>query len=160
MVWLIAAVVAVFGLFFVGYRKVAFALTVLAMVVGVSLYYYYERQQEKATTRVAASEVVLENIILRHTFRNSYELAGLARNNSEVHGIDRIAFEITLRDCPVAGKASCAILGKTTASATVTIPPQEARQFIASMYFPGPDFKIKGRVVWDYEMTAIVSRGR
>jgi hypothetical protein len=38
------------------------------------------------------------------------------------------------------------------------VPPQEARDFTASLYFAGDPVKPKGKLTWDYEVTEITAR--
>ena len=158
MVWLIAAIGIVSAVFLAGFRKVALGLAVAALIGGVSLYQYNKQQQRRASTRITVSEVVIEHIALKPTFRSSYDVTGRIRNNSDAYRVDGISLAVTLRDCQGKDKSGCVVIGKATSNAPVTVPPQQARDFIASFYFGGDQIAPKGTLDWSYEITAITAK--
>jgi hypothetical protein len=158
MVWLILALIAVSGLFFAGYRKSALGIAAAALIAGAGVYFSEQQQDTQATSRIAASELTLENITYRQTFRSSYEMSGRVTNNSETFAVDGIRFAVTLQDCKGNDKAMCAVVGRTTASTSVRVAPQQARDFTASMYFGGDEIKPKGKLAWEYEIIAVVAK--
>jgi hypothetical protein len=158
MLWLIAAIGIVLAVFLSGFRKLAIGLTVAALIGGFSLYQYNERQQQRASTRILVSEVVIEHIALKPTFRSSYDVSGRIRNNSEHYRVDGITLTVTLRDCQGKDKSSCVVIGQATSNAPVTVPPQQARDFIASFYFGSDQMTPKGTLDWGYQLTAVHAR--
>ena len=40
----------------------------------------------------------------------------------------------------------------------VTVPPEQARDFVASLYFGGDPIRVKGGLVWDYEITSLTAK--
>jgi len=159
MAWLIVvAIVVVFLVFMAGYRKSALALVVAALIGGVALYQYNERRQQRATTRIAASEIAVENIAFRPTYRSSYDASGTIRNNSETYTLDGIRLEVTMRDCRGKDKSTCVVIGKAATYAAVTVPPHEVRDFTASLYFGSDRVKPKGTLAWDYEITPVTAK--
>ncbi|MGZ9005893.1 MAG: hypothetical protein ACXW20_19135, partial [Burkholderiales bacterium] len=71
MAWLIVPVVVVVLVYLAGFRKSALGLLVAAVLAAFLLYQYNQRLQEQARTRIASSEVVVENVSLRATFGSS-----------------------------------------------------------------------------------------
>ena len=92
------------------------------------------------------------------TFRSSYNLSGNVRNKSEAYRLEGITFKVTLRDCQGPDKAKCVNIGEATAYVPVTLPPQEARDFVGSLYFGNEQIKPKGTFAWDYEIVAITGK--
>ena len=158
MAWFIAAVVVAVSLVYLaGFRKTALGFLVAASIGGISLYLYNEHREQQATTRIAESQVVLENVEFRQTFGASYELSGKVKNNSETDVLDGIEFKVTMRDCRSKDKSSCVTIGEAMSYVSVAVPPKEARDFLASLYF-GSTPKVKGTLAWDYEITALTAK--
>jgi hypothetical protein len=158
MAWIIAAAVVIVLLVFrAGYRKSAAGLFGGALVVGVLIYLLVRHQEEQASTELAISEVAVDSVVFSHTFRSSYDLSGTVRNKSERYHIERIRFEVTVRDCLTTEKSSCVVLSTQTAYAAVDVPPEQARNFTASLYFDN-ELKPKGKLVWDYEIESVKAR--
>lgn len=158
MAWIVAAaVVVVLLLFRAGYRKPAAGLAAGALVIGVLVYLLVRHQEQQASTEVALSDVAVENVVFSHTYRSSYDLSGTVTNKSERYRIERIGFEVTVRDCRTADKSSCVVLGTESAYAAVDVPPRQTRNFTASMYFDN-ELAPKGTLAWDYEIEAVRAR--
>jgi hypothetical protein len=159
MAWLIAVAIAVVALLFVaGFRKSAFSLAIGVLIVGVSVYLYNEHEEQQATSRITASEIAMENVELRPTFRSSYDLIGTIRNNSQTYRLDGIDVTVTMRDCRSKDKSTCTLIGQASGHAVMSLPPQESRDFVVSLYFGGDRPKVKGTFAWDYEITAITAK--
>ena len=66
-----------------------------------------------------------------------------------------MAFDVTLYDCPAASESDCVLIGKASSDAPVNAPPRQARNFTAALYYGAADLKLKGRLVWKYDLTSI-----
>jgi hypothetical protein len=159
MAWLVAgAILVVFLAFAAGFRKSAAGIAVAALLAGFALYHYNQRQLQQATTRIATAEITLENISFRHTYRSSADVTGTIRNNSETYTLHGVSLDVTVRDCRGEDTSSaCVVLGNATTHAAVIVPPREARNFTATLYFGG-DLKPKGALTWEYEIGAITAK--
>ena len=158
MIWLIAAIGVVSAVFLAGFRKLALGLAVAVLIGGFSLYQYNKQQQQRARTRITVSEVVIERIALKPTFRSSYDVSGRIRNNSDSYRVDGNTLAVTLRDCQGKDKSKCVVIGQATSNAAVTVPPQQSRDFIASFYFGSDQIAPKGTLDWSYQITAVTAR--
>lgn len=159
MAWLIAiAILIVAGLFAAGLRKPALALGLGVLIAGVSIYVYNERQERQETTRITASEIGLENVELRPTFRSSYDFVGTLKNKSEQYRIDGIDITVTLRDCSSKDKTSCTVIGQASGYTGIAVPPQASRDLVVSLHFGGDQPRAKGHFAWDYAITAITAK--
>ncbi|MGZ8155379.1 MAG: hypothetical protein ACXW2I_05525 [Burkholderiales bacterium] len=157
MAWLIVPVVVVVLVYLAGFRKSALGLLVAAVLAAFLLYQYNQRLQEQARTRIASSEVVVENVSLRATFGSSYDLVGTIRNNSESYRLDGISFKVTMRDCEGTDNSRCVGIAEATTHVPISLPPQQARDFTGSLYF-GKQIKTKGTLSWNYEVIAITAK--
>ena len=144
--------------FFRGHRKVAAALAAATLAVGAAVYYLEQRQDVELARRVAPSEVTLRDVTFSQTFRSSYDLRGKVTNKSETYSVHGIDFTVTLKDCRGAPKPECVEIGRTTASASVYVPPKETQEFTASMYFGSEDIKPRGKLEWEYEIVSVMAK--
>ena len=158
MLWLLGPLIIVVLVFAAGFRKTALGLLVGVVVAGGLIYWYNLELQEKATTRIAITEVTLENIAVRRTFDASYELTGRIKNNSKTYRIDGVNFTVRMRDCPGTESSNCVVTGETTTYVAVIVPPQEAGDFIGTLYYGRTHKQPKGRHAWDYEITEITAK--
>jgi hypothetical protein len=159
MAWLIAvAILIVCVLIVTGFRKSAIGLALGVLIAGTSLYVYNERQEQKETSRIAVSEIAMENVDLRPTFRSGYDLVGTITNNSPKYRLDGIDVTVTLRDCKSKDKSTCISMGQASAHVAVTVPSGESRDMVASLHFGDERPKAKGTLAWDYEVTAVTAK--
>ena len=158
MIWLIVPLVLVVLVYLAGFPRSAAALLATAVVAGVVLYYYNQYVQEDARSRIPLSEVSVDKVAITPTFRSSYNLSGTVRNNSEQYRLEGISFKVTLRDCPGSDKSKCASLAEATTYVPLGLPPQQAQDFIGSLYFGNEQVKPKGTLDWDYEIVAITGK--
>lgn len=159
MAWLIAVAILVVALLVAtGYRKSAIGLALGVLIVGVSLYLYNERQEQQETSRISISEIALENVDLKPTFRSGYDLVGTIRNNSPKYRLDGIDVTATLRDCETKDKSTCTVIGQASAYVAVTVPPEESRDFVASLHFGNDKPRARGTLAWDYQVTAVTAK--
>lgn len=157
MAWFIGtAIVVVLLVFFAGFRKIAVGVLATAIIGGFSLYLYNEQQE--STISIPISQIVLENVAVKPTYRSSYDISGRVKNNSETRQLDGIEFKVTMRDCQGKDKSSCVVVGEATTYVSLTVPPQAARDFTGSVYFGSNQKKVRGTVVWDHEIISIASK--
>ena len=158
MAWLIAAIIVVVTLIFLaGFRKSALSILVVGLLGGYGIYQHGQRAQHQAQSKIASSEIQVESIALNQTLDGSYDLLGRIKNNS-TYRLDGIRVIVTLRDCKGNDRTSCRTIGEAATSVPVTIPPEQARDFVASLYFGGDPIRVKGTLVWDYEITSTTAR--
>ena len=155
MLWLIIPLAAVVVLFFSGFRKSAGALLIAALISAAVLYGLENVQDKRATDRIAASEILLQDVALRRTFDATYELTGRITNKSEKYRVDGISVQVRLSDCRSVGDADCEYIGDQLAHVQVTVPPQQTRSLVATFYFGKEHRKPKGSLAWRHEITAI-----
>ena len=159
MGWLVAIGILVLAyLFAVGYRRSAGGLAIGILLVAVSLYFYNERQEQIATSRIPVSEVTLEHVDLKPTFRSGYDLTGTIRNKSTKYRLDGFGVTVTLRDCRGKGPSSCSVVGQASSFTGMTVPPQTSADFVVSLHFGNDRPNIEGRLEWDYEVTEATAR--
>lgn len=159
MAWLVAvAIFVVAYLFVAGYRKAAAGVAAVAVIVGVAIYLYVERKEEREVSRIAVSEIAVRDVALKPTFRSSYDLTGTVTNNSPSYRLDGIEVAVTLRDCTGAGRSSCTVIGEAGGNAVLAVEPGGSSPFIVSLHFGGDRPKAKGRLEWDYVVTAAAAR--
>ena len=72
--------------------------------------------------------------------------------------LDGISVRVTLRDCQGRDRTSCRVIGEAATAVPVTVPPEQARDFVASLYFGGDPIRVKGGLVWDYEITSLTAK--
>ena len=149
------AFVVVVGIFIAGHRRTALALGAIVLAVGIGVYYSEQHQDKEVTSRITPAEVAIQDVTFVHTFRSSYDLRGKLTNKSENYAIDRIGFNVKLKDCVA---ATCTQIGTTTAYAAVRVLPHETHDFTASMYVGSEDIKPKGNLAWEYEIAAIFAK--
>ena len=158
MIWLIVPLVLVVLVYLAGFPRSAAALLAAAVAAGVLLYYYNQRLQEDERSRIPLTDVAVEKVTITPTFRSSYNLSGTVRNNSEEYLLEGISFKVTLRDCPAKDRSKCANIAEATTYVPLGVAPQQAQDFIGSLYFGNDQVKPKGTLDWDYEIIAITGK--
>ena len=77
MAWLAAASAVVLSLlFWRGYRKLALGLLGIVLVGAVLVYYLDKRVDEEGRMRITVSDIAVENVELKRTYRSSDDLTG------------------------------------------------------------------------------------
>jgi hypothetical protein len=159
MLWLIAPLVTALLVFVAGFRKTALGLVVAAVIAGALIYRLDEQAQQRAETRIPASEISLENVVVRHTFDSSYELTGRLKNGSSTYQVDGITLDVKLRDCRTGETSQCVAAGEAERThAGVMVPPGESRDFRATLYFGKGHRRPKGTLAWDYEIESVTAK--
>ena len=158
MLWLLIPLALVVVLFLLGHRKSAAGVLVAGIVAAGLVYGLGERVEHHETSRISASQVAFEGVRVRRTFDSSYEIAGTVRNSSDDYRIDGLTFHVTLRDCRGTDRASCTVMGEETTYVPVTVPPQQAREFLGTLYYGKELRQPKGKLEWDYKVTAITAK--
>jgi hypothetical protein len=156
MAWLAAASAVVLSLlFWRGYRKLALGLLGIVLVGAVLVYYLDKRVDEEGRMRITVSDIAVENVQFKRTYRSSYDLTGKVINNSETFTLERMRFDVTILDCPAVSQADCAPIGTASGEALVNVPPRQARNFTASLYYGPSESKLKGRLDWRYKLISV-----
>ena len=156
MAWLAAASAVVLSLlFWRGYRKLALGLLGIVLVGAVLVYYLDKRVDEEGRMRITVSDIAVENVELKRTYRSSYDLTGKVINNSETFTLERMRFDVTILDCPAVSQADCVLIGTASGEALVNVPPRQTRNFTASLYYGSGESKLKGRLDWRYKLISV-----
>src|SRR5688572_6134687 len=158
MAWLIAAIIVLVALaFYAGFRKSALSILLAGLVGGYWIHYHAQRVHEQAQSKIASSEIQVESVSLNQTLDGSYDLTGRIRNNSS-YRLDGISVKVTLRDCEGKDRTNCRIIGEAATAVPVRVPTEQARDFVASLYFGGNQIRVKGTLVWDYEIISTIAK--
>ena len=114
MAWLAAASAVVLSLlFWRGYRKLALGLLGIVLVGAVLVYYLDKRVDEEGRMRITVSDIAVENVQFKRTYRSSYDLTGKVINNSETFTLERMRFDVTILDCPAVSQADCVLIASS-----------------------------------------------
>lgn len=153
MGWLFAIAVLILLVASAGFRKFALAIVVLAAIGGGILYRHEKQQEELATTRIPASQVTISGARISLQ-RGTYRLSGRITNNSQEFTLSNVEIAVTVRDCvPSSTPRSCVTIGDARRTLYNNIPPGQARDFDASLHFPGSGLAPKGELDWQYTIS-------
>lgn len=153
MGWLFAIAVLILLVASAGFRKFALAIVVLAAIGGGLLYRHEQQQEELATTRIPASQVTISAARIYQQY-GTYRLSGRITNNSQEFTLSNVEISVTVRDCvPNSTPRSCVTIGDASRTLYNNIPPGQARDFDASLYFPGSGLAPKGELEWQYTIS-------
>jgi len=150
-------------------RFVLFVLVGLAICV-VTIVYLHNKWEERvrraereiAKNRVPVSEVEIdERKLLRKsdaapysTLGASRALTGRVRNKSTHYELSAIQVELTLKDCV---EKDCEIVGQSTETITLEIPPGQSRDFRETFFFKPTLGNPRGRFVWSHRVVQTCS---
>jgi hypothetical protein len=155
MPWIIAVALLIVALLIrFGHRKSALGLAVGVVALGTWLYVHNERQEHAAENRIPVSDIALNNVNLRPTFRSGYDLVGTLRNNSPRYRLDGIDVSVTLRDCRTKDNTNCTVIGQASTYVAITVPSGESRDLVASLHFGDDKPEVKGTLAWDYKIVS------
>ena len=156
MLWLIVPLLLVVFLALAGFRKSALAVLVITTIAGAWVYRYNAAADSQAQSSYWATRVSIDKVNVRRTFDATYEISGRITSNLEDHRIDRVGFRVSLRDCAAGGE--CRAAGVATADVAITLLAGETRDFVGTLYYGKGHVQPKGKLAWDYEITAIRAR--
>jgi hypothetical protein len=127
------------------------------LVVGVAFYLNDRHEEEQSLTRISASELSFENLLLKQDY-NSYKIVGRIINHSQRFEASDISIVVTVQDCkPDVSPPSCLVIGESKESLFLNIPPGQARDFEHYVFFDTP-VKPQGQLSWDYRIESISAR--
>jgi len=155
MVWILVIVVLVLLVYSAGFRKFSLGLLVVLFLAGIIWYVIEETENQRSLTRISPQEVELDKLRLTNSSSYSRQLTGRIKNNSPKHTLRSIDLKIILRDCEKESlKESCTIVGETTESIYVNIPPNQARDISEDVYGL-ESIHLKGEFAWSYRITKL-----
>lgn len=87
---------------------------------------------------------------------SGYKLSGRIKNNSQEFTLKQVNLLITMRDCiGTPDSQDCVTIGESHENMDLNIPPGQARDFEKSLYFPGGNLKLLGKLEWNYSVSGI-----
>lgn len=158
MFWIIGPVIVVVLLFLAGFRKSAVGLLIATLIASALIYWNINVVERQETSRMSVSDIALENVAVRRTFDSTYELTGRITNKSDDYRVDAISFIVTIRDCTAPQKMNCVTTGQKAVNVSVSVPPQQTRDFTGTLYFGKGHRPPKGTLAWDYKVTSITAQ--
>lgn len=182
MAWILGIIATLFFLWLMvvnkGFRSFILGLVALIAIGGFLFYQHNEQKEKQAREAISTSEVLLEDMTLVPEY-SGYKLKGRVKNLSK-HTLSSLSFRVTMRDCeplPIKfddlpnqtdvdkGKTSkekpwekyqkeekCTVIGDSTTSDWLSVPPNQVRAFDTSVYFTDMP-TVRGNLVWDYTIT-------
>ena len=160
MFWLIGPLIAVAILFIAGFRKTALAVVVAAVVAAAWLYAEQQRVRELGRESISASQILLEDVTVRRTFDESYELSGRVVNRSTALRVVGISVEVKLQDCPRAPGNPCREIGDAVAHVPVNVDPQDERPVVGALYYGKGAAPPTNVLTWSYKLVGVRTRPR
>lgn len=155
MVWVIGLIVLILLIVSAWFRKVAVSVIIVTGVVGSLIYVLNEREEERALSRISLAELDFENVALKPSY-SGYKLSGRIKNNSQEFTLKQVNLLITMRDCiGTPDSQDCVTIGESHENMDLNIPPGQARDFEKSLYFPGGNLKLLGKLEWNYSVSGI-----
>ncbi|MBC6961814.1 MAG: hypothetical protein DWB48_03500 [Nitrosomonas sp.] len=155
MVWVIGLIVLILLIVSAWFRKVAVSVIIVTGVVGSLIYVLNEREEERALSRIPLAELDFENVALKPSY-SGYKLSGRIKNNSQEFTLKQVNLLITMRDCiGTPDSQDCVTIGESHENMDLNIPPGQARDFEKSLYFPGGNLKLLGKLEWNYSVSGI-----
>lgn len=124
---------------------------IVCLVLGLYLW-RSEPEAEAARTRVAPSELTLDQLALERVGRGA-TLRGRVLNGSPTYRLREMTLVLRLRDCPTddAVPTDCPVIGESTAIARPDAPPGQLRAFDALFVFANVP-PVTGVLRWDWEI--------
>jgi len=150
-------IVVVLILLAIAYRPVRWilaGLAGLAILGGLALALYLQKEEhdrEAAKRRVSVSQLQFEDLVLWND-----KITGRVRNNSG-YTVTSIELELTLKDCVGDSPPHCDVVGQTTRSVYVSIPPGQVRGLDEYASFSDVP-ALRGKRQWSYRVTEISAR--
>ncbi|CAD85110.1 MULTISPECIES: hypothetical protein [Nitrosomonas] len=155
MVWVIGLIVLILLIVSAWFRKVAVSVIIVTGVVGSLIYVLNEREEERALSRISLAELDFENVALKPSY-SGYKLSGRIKNNSQEFTLKQVNLLIIMQDCTgTPDSQDCVTIGESHENMDLNIPPGQARDFEKSLYFPGGNLKLLGKLEWNYSVSGI-----
>ncbi|HRN81347.1 MULTISPECIES: hypothetical protein [Nitrosomonas] len=155
MVWVIGLIVLILLIVSAWFRKVAVSVIIVTGVVGSLIYVLNEREEERALSRIPLAELDFENVALKPSY-SGYKLSGRIKNNSQEFTLKQVNLLIIMQDCTgTPDSQDCVTIGESHENMDLNIPPGQARDFEKSLYFPGGNLKLLGKLEWNYSVSGI-----
>lgn len=159
MWWALLAVIVLIAAFKVPRfgKALLWGIVVVAAIGGTAWAVYDARTKAEARaarTRIRADEVELADLRLGlpRAGDGIARLTGRVRNGSAQYSVTELTLMVTLRDCLEAD--SCEVVGESTESIYLTIPPRQARDLDEYVFFSDIG-EPRGSRVWNYFLVEV-----
>ena len=140
MTWAVIALTFLgFAIFSKGFRKVLGATLVVAIVVGFGIYVYAKNaeriaQQEEARAKQRIPWADVDVFDMKMGTESAFStITGRVRNRNAQHTLTGLGLRLTIRECNPAGQ--CDVVGETTETMALSVPPGQARDINDTVYF-------------------------
>ena len=116
------------------------------------------QSDKKTDQKIGITEIEFQNVKIRRSDADGYELVGCIKNRSTKKTIHKVKIEIRFYDCLTkSGKETCIIIGERKESIYLTIAPNQKSEFKEPVYIYGDLLNSKGDLVWEYDIVSINS---
>jgi len=107
---------------------------------------------------IAIEELEFRDVRIQPAFLDAYEFAGRIKNTSRKYTLRSVAVRIAFYDCVrKSDDSTCIRIGERREAIYTAIPPGEERAFKEPIYIYGDVLKVKGDLVWRYDVLATTS---
>jgi len=111
-----------------------------------------------ANAKIAVTEVMLSDVRIRPSGFDGYEFTGRIRNTSRKNTLQGVAIRIVFYDCTKrSNDSTCELIGERRETIYTSIPPGEERAFNEPVYIYGDVLKVRGNLVWRYNVLSTKS---
>lgn len=156
MIYLLVVALVALAAAFIDIKKYAGVMFLAFLVAVVTTYFILDGNKQAARNRIAASELLLQDISIVSK-SSSYRITGRAVNNNNEAKVLSFGLEILAWDCtPASSEAppnadlndnsNCVTIGEVEEQVFVEIPAGQARDFDDQVYFSG------GKLNWHEHM--------
>jgi hypothetical protein len=148
MPWIALILILILMLALPEFRKYGIVVVLVAAVGIFLLWRYQEYEEKQSKERIAPTELSFEDVTLNPAY-SGYELTGRIINNSKKYTLKGFQLKLIFRDCDKNDNSKCVVIAEENEYIYIDIPPEQARDFKEDFY-PYPDLKVKGKMIWDY----------
>lgn len=139
-----------------GFRKIVLGIVLFILLAGAGTYGYWQLDKQRRSRAIRVEELELRDL----TLNGLQSLSAVVKNNSKLHDLDEIRINITAYDCPLGDPVNwvkCETIGQDDSYFWTDIPAGQVRKVEGSVFF-GAMPPIKGRFVWTYDVSEILSK--
>jgi len=149
MTWVALVIVAIILIAMsMYYPRTAFGLLGTLLVAGVIVYRLTGTNE--GSRPIAAEQLQLQNLHMKKSYADSYDLIGRIRNNAD-RSLREFSVLVQALDCPeTTDRKNCSIVGEKNVSVYLQVPPQQARDFRENVYFG--QIQPVGSLQWRYQL--------
>ena len=137
------------------FRRSLWATLVVVLCVIAGIIWLDNRERELQHSRLPLSQVQLLHMQAKPGLNTrTYVVNGRIRNQSKEFTINMIKLQVTLQDCI---SERCDVIGQTNHRLFLEVPPDQARNFEASIPFPSI-VKMRGTPEWQFAVLAVKTK--